>query len=1044
MTNRKMTTEVCRRWKWTTALLLLFGVTSLVYTLMYQYAGGLLNVQAPHRAGEQVSVTIPLSLPIGNASLTPYSAKEKVSTSRNLGNKTAGVLTPIQTGEQVTVTPSVSPPVGNASLVPSSVKEKVNASRNLGNKTSNVPTPLQAGEQVTATSSVSPPIGNASLVPSSVKEKVNASRNLGNKTSNVPTPLQAGEQVTATSSVSPPIGNASLVPSSVKEKVNASRNLGNKTSNVPTPLQAGEQVTATSSVSPPIGNASLVPSSVKEKVNASRNLGNKTSNVPTPLQAGEQVTATSSVSPPIGNASLVPSSVKEKVNASRNLGNKTSNVLTPLQAGEQVTATSSVSPPIGNASLVPSSVKEKVNASRNLGNKMQLLNSTKGEITHFENQGSLFGFTRLLPTVMPTVNESVSPVSTFMKEDSLTTPHQHLLPNQNTSSDLLMVWSHYIAIPQPLMDKIDTFFKLNPERNVVFVCGSSKCRDQIDEKLREHARVLRLRLPALAKGTPLDNFVFESAILKLVMGRRFQVLVHEVSVLLALWTFGGLYIDMQSIMTSKVPDEYFKGEWVGNESIFSISRFERRSQVIKNAMGVIQSAYSGHNRSQIFKMDIDSILWSSEVLSQLKSRKIEVGLREAVSNFLRGDHYGVLTHDHRAKDISAGDEIQTLAALQFLPFVDRFVDRDTWNVTCIETPAQTDNVGIFANVTENSRNRKRDNETITIFLNARYNAADLIWPPNDNLNPLMLSMSFGPSSWKKLFTEPGKYYLKEHGPVGARDESTLRVLREKNISVYMSACLTLLLQNSNPTVKQENVLVVDVDQRALELIVPYDIRKTAITVTYNLSNSIKFDRLARYETAHRLMEQYSRAKLVLTSRIHLALPCVAMGIPVVFVETAALSEGGGNRSEGLTELFHTVTVDKMMQSYKGLANFNWNKPEMNPNRVLNMRFRATLLQEVRKFPALRETAITIGRIPLNTFSQSNLNESAVLTFFQVYTTAEVTPWNRRSLESIFFHHPNAKVRILSNALSQEKVSAFSEAGFHVQEVSALLPADDTS
>ncbi|XP_023930745.1 uncharacterized protein LOC106160056 [Lingula anatina] len=706
--------------------------------------------------------------------------------------------------------------------------------------------------------------------------------------------------------------------------------------------------------------------------------------------------------------------------------------ISPPKAGEQVIVTSSVSLPIGNASLVPSSAKEKVNASRNLGNKTQPLKSSKGEITHLENQGTLFRFTRILPTAMPTVYESVSPVSTFMKMDSLTTPHQQLLPNQNTSSDLLMVWSHYTAIPQPLMDKIDTFFKLNSERNIVFVCGSNECMDQIDEKLREHARILRLRLPALAKGSPLDDFVSKSAILKLLMGRKFQVLMHEVSVLLSLWTFGGLYIDIQSIKTSKVPAEYFKDEWMGNKSIFSISRFERRSQVIKNAMGVIQSAYSSHNRSQILKWDSDSILWSSKVLNYLKKRKIEVDLRKPVIKSLQGGHYGVLTHDNQTKVINNGDEIQTLAALQFLPFVDRFVDRDTWDITCIDTHKQTDNVDIFVNVTENTRKRKHDNETITIFLNAWYNAGDIIWPPKSNLNPLILSVYFGPNSWKKLFTEPGKNYLKEHGPVGARDQSTFQVLRDKNIPVYMSACLTLLIHNGNSDLKREDVLVVDVDRRAVELIVPYHIRKSAITAIHNLPSSMKFDIIARYEAANHLMEQYSRAKLVLTSRIHFALPCLAMEIPVVFVKTALSPKGERDRTDGLTELFHTVTVDKMMTSYKGMENFNWDKPEINPNREISMRFRDSMWQEIQKFPALRETAITFGRVPLKTGSRFNPNKRPVLTFFQVYTTNEVTRWNRRSLESIFYHHPNAKVRILSNALSQAKVSAFNKAGFHVQ------------
>ncbi|XP_013392020.1 uncharacterized protein LOC106160055 [Lingula anatina] len=700
-------------------------------------------------------------------------------------------------------------------------------------------------------------------------------------------------------------------------------------------------------------------------------------------------------------------------------------------------------PPVGKAGSGVSPVKENLHEIHTVGVKPPPVKSSSGEIIHLDNQG----FLRLLPAAMPTIYGPKPSVSTFHKGGSLTTAHQ-FGQYSNTTSDVVMLWSHYTAIPQALMNKIDTFVKLNREKSLVFVCGSRECMNQIDGKLWKHGKSLRLLLPTLAKDTPLDDFVSRSAILKLLMGHRFQVLVHEISVLLALWTFGGLYIDTASIMTSKLPDQYFKGEWVGNESMFSISRFERRSPFIKNAMAVIQSAYSSQSRSQIQKWDTDSILLSSKVLSQLDNRQVEVGPREDALNFSRRDHYGVLTFDHRAtvaKDINAGDEIQTLAALQFLPFVDRFVDRDTWDVTCIETHAPSDNDAKCVSVTEYTRfithsNPKNSsfyltksevgdgnfeakaklrkgstvssqannpNETITIFLNAWYNSADMIWPPKGNLNPLMLSMYFGPNFWNKLLTVSGENYLKNHGPVGARDENTFRVLRDKKFLVYMSACLTLLMHNPNLEITREDVLVVDVDQRALELIVPYHIRKSAITVTHNLPSSMKFDRIARYEAAHHLMELYSRAKLVLTSRIHCALPCIAMGIPVVFVETDVLPGGGGNRSEGLTKLFHTVTVDRMMTSFKGLENFNWDKPE-NIKREIFARFRATLWHEIRKFPAFREIAITFGIVPLKSLRRFEDKKSSVLTFFQVYTSSELTQRNRRSLESIFYHHPNAR------------------------------------
>ena len=70
--------------------------------------------------------------------------------------------------------------------------------------------------------------------------------------------------------------------------------------------------------------------------------------------------------------------------------------------------------------------------------------------------------------------------------------------------------------------------------------------------------------------------------------------------------------------------------------------------------------------------------------------------------------------------------------------------------------------------------------------------------------------------------------------------------------------------------------------------------------------------LARFSAAFELLESYSLAKVVITQRIHTALPCVAMGVPVIFINAKDMPGGGGNnkgqssRVAGLTDLFHTI------------------------------------------------------------------------------------------------------------------------------------------
>ena len=73
--------------------------------------------------------------------------------------------------------------------------------------------------------------------------------------------------------------------------------------------------------------------------------------------------------------------------------------------------------------------------------------------------------------------------------------------------------------------------------------------------------------------------------------------------------------------------------------------------------------------------------------------------------------------------------------------------------------------------------------------------------------------------------------------------------------------------------------------------------------------------------ARELVEKYARASLVVTSRIHCALPCLGLETPVVLVEDSRQEEMSSCRFGGLRELFHVVTWDagrlKMCFEHRG-------------------------------------------------------------------------------------------------------------------------------
>jgi polysaccharide pyruvyl transferase WcaK-like protein len=70
----------------------------------------------------------------------------------------------------------------------------------------------------------------------------------------------------------------------------------------------------------------------------------------------------------------------------------------------------------------------------------------------------------------------------------------------------------------------------------------------------------------------------------------------------------------------------------------------------------------------------------------------------------------------------------------------------------------------------------------------------------------------------------------------------------------------------------------------------------------------KYSDAEKFEIADTLLRKYAKAKLVVTSRIHCALPCLAMGTPVIFINGFD-SLIDTCRFDGIMNLFNRVDVD---------------------------------------------------------------------------------------------------------------------------------------
>lgn len=128
-------------------------------------------------------------------------------------------------------------------------------------------------------------------------------------------------------------------------------------------------------------------------------------------------------------------------------------------------------------------------------------------------------------------------------------------------------------------------------------------------------------------------------------------------------------------------------------------------------------------------------------------------------------------------------------------------------------------------------------------------------------------------------------YFIEHGPIGCRDEITYHYFKSHNIPAYINGCMTAILPKSSKN--GDKVLFVDAPMSLLPFI-PSDMLKEKCefsTQQYYFSSEEIADHKKIFDFVYKKYDEYiKKAKLVITSRLHIALPMCAFGIPVILAK----------------------------------------------------------------------------------------------------------------------------------------------------------------
>ncbi len=281
-------------------------------------------------------------------------------------------------------------------------------------------------------------------------------------------------------------------------------------------------------------------------------------------------------------------------------------------------------------------------------------------------------------------------------------------------------------------------------------------------------------------------------------------------------------------------------------------------------------------------------------------------------------------------EINIGDYVQALASSQFYPTIDGFIEREEID--------------------------EYKGETSKMIMNGYYMHDGNHWPPSEYVLPLLVAVHINSIVRPKFATKKSIDFLKQYQPIGCRDYDTMDFLKECGVEAYFSGCMTLTLGykykyngtrdgvyfvDPKVTFKNRweklgyyllsllNIKIVESigvkwlgrdDLRANEKskVMKFYIKYKALFSKETLLNSFYIQQESsiyntqfpsneeRLAEAKRLVVLYSKAALVVTSRIHCALPCLGLETPVLFVNNIEQAEWSSCRLRGLLELFNVL------------------------------------------------------------------------------------------------------------------------------------------
>ncbi|MBO4793868.1 MAG: polysaccharide pyruvyl transferase family protein [Deltaproteobacteria bacterium] len=331
--------------------------------------------------------------------------------------------------------------------------------------------------------------------------------------------------------------------------------------------------------------------------------------------------------------------------------------------------------------------------------------------------------------------------------------------------------------------------------------------------------------------------------------------------------------------------------------------------------------------------------------------------------------YGLLVNENNS---NIGDDIQSYAAARFMPRVDVLVDRE--------------NLDIF-------KLKKFPKEPVAVIMGAWFMWKKYNWPPAGQIIPLLvgyhhferredpLANAYAIPVYREHYDGIGGDWFRAYSPIGCRDLFTCEVFTEKNIPNYFSGCVTLTLPKQPETEDRGKYIVFvdlnkDVENKIRSMVGDkYEIRVVSHT-TPNINGATWEERAKRVEG---FLTLYQNAKYVVTRRLHVSLPCLAMGVPVMCIQSKTMNDP--NRFDPYKSWLHFCNNNDFLKNgYTGFDFLNG-----TPNKRDYLRTREELAKRIQAFVAYCEE-----------------NKDKKLAFFdkRSYSKAEENEWRVKFMRKI--------------------------------------------